>query len=608
MGEAIAGNSDLNIISLPKSVWSKTSRPARGMLFRFTLGLTFVLLGFALPYLAAKIILLALGVAAFVFTPSVVDSRLDSLLADLRAAPKSAANDLLGKLDERKLVALFAPCAWVSLAKGELHLKLGDGRAASSAFAECARQCGDLKSPLLVGAQGHALTLSGDRKDARALLADLESREELAALDRLNLAIAYVEDPGKLKAALRHAKLASETLGDHPRVAAALALAAAKAGETADATKYVEALGDDDVDADALAPELLKRARKALRQQGDSAPKKARTNKKAGSIETASAEASGAEEAGGATAEASPAAAPKKKNRTRRKEKRERKKDRRERRKNRGPKKSVVVDTGAHPKAEAKPVAAKVTETAAGEKAGAQKVAPEEKAAHTAAADKAAAKEKAAKEKAGAQKVAAEKAADEKVAAQKAAAEKAADDKVAAQKVAAEKAAEAKAEEQRLAEEKAAAQKAAAEKAAEQRLAEEKAAEKRLAEEKAAEEKAAKEAAEAAKPKPPAISFEGPDNKPIFGAPPSTSGPATPKAAASSSKPAPLTPKPVVAKAPKIEVPDIEVPTAPKAAAPKVAAPKVAAPKVAAPPVVAPKPGAPKPPAIDGWDDLFGDD
>ncbi len=596
MAEAIEGGSDLNIISLPKSVWSKSARPGRGMLFRFTLGLTFVLLGFALPYLAAKIILLLLGVAAFVFTPSIVDTRFESLLADLRAAPKSSANELLGKLEERKLVALFAPCAWVSLAKGELHLKLGDGRAASRAFAECARQCGDLEDPLLVGAQGHALTLSGDRKDARAHLAGLESREKLAALDRLNLAIAYVEDPGKLKAALRHAKLASETLGDHPRMAATLALTEARAGETAAASKRIEALSDEDVEGDALAPELLKRARKALRQQGEAAPKKSRSEKSSAASGTVTAKASESDAVETAAPAADPGPAPKKKNRTRRKEKRERKKERRERRKNRGPKKVVVQAGGSAERSDVTSMpAAEKTAKPESEKAEVAKAASEKAEAEEAASAKAASAkveaEEAAAEEAASAKAEAEKAAAEKEAA-KAEAEKAAAEEAKAAKAAEEEAAAKKeAEAKRLAEEKLAAEK----KAAEEKAAAAKAEAKRLAEEKAAAER---EAAEA-KPKPPAISFEGPDNKPIFGAPPATGGPAP--------KPAPLTPKPAVTpKVPKIEVPDIEVPTA--ASAPKVAAPKVAAPKVAAPPDVAPKPGAPKPPAIDGWDDLFGDD
>jgi hypothetical protein len=90
------------------------------------------------------------------------------------------------------LVALFAPHAWISWQKGRLHLVVQDGRAAAVAFAEAARQLGDVKLPALLAAQAHAYVLSGDRKQARELLVDLEERDELRAWDRLNLGIVYV--------------------------------------------------------------------------------------------------------------------------------------------------------------------------------------------------------------------------------------------------------------------------------------------------------------------------------------------------------------------------------------------------------------------------------
>lgn len=266
MSEALARRADALQVDVPRAVWRRSKRPARGTFFRFTFALTFVLLGVGIPWPEAKLALVALGVAAFVALPALIDARLERIeREELLGADRAKASALLRGLEQRRLVALFAPHAWVSLQKGRLHLRLGDGRGAARAFAEAARLSGDPEQPALMSAQAHALTISGDRRDARALLGKLENEGTLGPHDHLNLGINLIEG-GRAKQALEHLETAASVLVEHPRVAAARSLALAKADRLEEALEaYTQAEGLDGLEDDALAPDLLKRARKALR-------------------------------------------------------------------------------------------------------------------------------------------------------------------------------------------------------------------------------------------------------------------------------------------------------------------------------------------------------
>jgi tetratricopeptide (TPR) repeat protein len=265
VSEALVQRADRIRIDLPREVWSRGKRPGRGVLFRFSLGLTFVLVGLAIPGLPATAAGTALGIAAFALFSSFIDTRLEKISHELDRVDRAQAQRSLTMLEQRRLVALFAPFAWVNLQKGRLHLMLGDGRAAARAFAEAARQVGDTEQPALVGAQAHGLTLSGDRRDARALLLQLDKKNALTPRDRVNLGIALVED-GRAKQAVEHLREAVEVLDDDARAWAALALALGKAGQDDEGVEALERADEiEDAEDDALAPELLKRARKALR-------------------------------------------------------------------------------------------------------------------------------------------------------------------------------------------------------------------------------------------------------------------------------------------------------------------------------------------------------
>ena len=593
---ALARGNDAALVELPKDVWSQGSRPMQGRLLRWTLAGVIISFGFVFTNLPIRLGGVALGFAVFFGLFPIVDGRLEALAQELGKATKGEAGKLISGLEQRWIVSRFAPHVWVSAQKGRLNLIKGDTRAAAAAFAEAARQSGDPNQPHLVGAQAHALALSGDPKGARSLLVGMEERDQLRPLDAFNLGVAYVEEPGKTSRAVELLESARKELGASLRTDAALALAYARDGKVDEAASLLEDLDESAYEGDDASRALYKRARRSLRQ--------AESKNKGGKKAAVAAEP--ADEKGG------------KKGRG----KRDRRKERREKRKHKGGKKgrdktesaadeeTVKAAAAAAAKAEAEREAA-VAKAEAERDAAVAKAEAEAKAAEEAARVQA---ELAAKEAA---QIEAEKAAAE--AAAKAEAEQAAEEaaRVAAEEERAEAEAEkakaeaaareaeeakAKAEAEARAAEEAAARAAeeAAAKAEADRVAAEREARARAvaetlarsAEEDAEAEARAKEEAEAAaraaaqralEKAQAKAAEESKAEKPLFG---------------SDSQPIFIPPP----------VPAFGTTNGSKPNAPSIpAAPKVAAPKVAAPPVTSAEPAKP---AIetDGWDDLLGDD
>ena len=455
--------------------------------------MTFVLLGVGMPTLHLKVALMALGLIAFAMLPVFTDSRLVRIENEVQWADRTQAAKLLETLEQRRLVALFAPFAWVQLQRGRLHLRLGDGRAAARSFAEAARLCGQPELPALLSGQAHGLTLSGDRKEAQAILRAIEKRGALSPYDRLNLGINLIEE-GRAKQALEHLEQAAEVLDQHPRALSAFALALAKSDRANEASEvFARAEAIEDLGDDALAPDLLKRARKALRS--------AETGKGAKRAESTGA------------AQAKP-----KKSSEKKRSKKDRRKERRERRK------------GGKPSEPAEP------ETAVREAADAGS-------SSTAEAER----EKAEREQAARERAEREQAEREREQAERAKAER---EKAEHEKAEREKAEREKAERERAAREQAEREKAERERAAREQAEREQAERERAAREKAAREQAEREQAEREQaerekvPLPPPVVFEG--DKPVF-RPPTI--PAPPKVQAPTARPAPVAP-------PKISVPE----------------------------------------------------
>jgi hypothetical protein len=256
---------DLLDVEVPKSVWSRSGRPLMGRLSRVMFGSTFVLAGLAMPWPAIAYTLVVIGVLGYLLVPVITDLVIARREPSIRAATKDTAQRRLDELDKSVLVSAFAPDAWVTLQRGRLLLAKGDGRAAAQAFADTARIVRDPALPALRSAQARALLLAGDRVAAREHLLALEQAGALSPRDHLDLGVVMLGETARADQARTHLEQAHEGLHGHPQAAAALAVALARAEETERGLELVAAAEAEARADDALAQDLIKRARKALR-------------------------------------------------------------------------------------------------------------------------------------------------------------------------------------------------------------------------------------------------------------------------------------------------------------------------------------------------------
>jgi tetratricopeptide (TPR) repeat protein len=256
---------DLLDVEIPKSVWSRSGRPLQGRLTRIMFATTFVLAGLAMPWPTVAYALVIIGVLGFVLVPVITDLLIARREPAIRAATKETAQRMLDQLDKSVLVSAFAPDAWVTLQRGRLHLAKGDGRAAAQAFADTARIVRDPTMPVLRSAQARAWMLAGERVSAREQLAALEEAGALSARDHLDLGVVMLGETARAEQARTHLQAAHEGLHGHPQAAAALAVALARADEHEQALELVAKAEAEADEGDALAQDLIKRARKALR-------------------------------------------------------------------------------------------------------------------------------------------------------------------------------------------------------------------------------------------------------------------------------------------------------------------------------------------------------
>ena len=107
---------------------------------------------------------------------------------------------------------------------------------------------------------GHALVVAGNFADARELLQRLAKENMLVSRDQLDLGIVLlVESQKKNKQALAYIEAARKTIGDHPRVLAAMALALQKTERIDEASYDVGVHAVDD---------RLRRARRGVQAVG----------------------------------------------------------------------------------------------------------------------------------------------------------------------------------------------------------------------------------------------------------------------------------------------------------------------------------------------------
>jgi len=210
--------------------------------------------------------LIAGGVLAYFLFPLVIQGLLAPLERRVLAASRRDATGLLQEVRARRLVRQFAPHAWLTLQEGRLHLRRGDGKAASRAFTETVRLSRGADAPGLISAQAHALLIADQPEQTRELLTQLSKQHALSPTDHLHLGLALLAGKGRGPEALEHVRAAETGLGAHPRMLAALALALHRNDEALPALAALQqaqdALGSE---PDPYDEALVQRGTKLLR-------------------------------------------------------------------------------------------------------------------------------------------------------------------------------------------------------------------------------------------------------------------------------------------------------------------------------------------------------
>ena len=266
---AAAKHTELPAVTVPSHLWMRSGRPVEGRVAQIAIPSFLILAALLASDSGAtlRIGLVLAGAGLFLAMPTIVLGRLERLGREVQAADPATAALLLQSLPSRPVVRFFAPYAWRTLQDGILQLKLGDGRAAAANFVETARLVNQPEAVMLISAQAHALVLAGERTEAYNLLQRLAKENLLGSRDQLDLGIVLlIESQKKNKQALTYIEAARKTIGDHPRVLAALALALQKTERIDEASELLEQvqISLQGGEADPLVEDLVKRARKGL--------------------------------------------------------------------------------------------------------------------------------------------------------------------------------------------------------------------------------------------------------------------------------------------------------------------------------------------------------
>ncbi len=226
-----------------------------------------ILMGFVASG-SARVALIGAGVVLLVLIPALIQHRLEGLAEKVSGASREQALELRRTLKARPLVSLFAPAAWVTLQEAQLALRLGEGKEAALLYAETARRCRRPDAVMLVSAQAHALVVANDRPAARELLNTLAAAKLLGPRDQLDLGIVMLLDSNKKsRQAMAYLEAARKTIGDHPRVKAAMALGLQRAERVDESAELLEkAQISLQEEPDAVVEVLVHRARREMRR------------------------------------------------------------------------------------------------------------------------------------------------------------------------------------------------------------------------------------------------------------------------------------------------------------------------------------------------------
>jgi len=259
-------HNELPAVVVPQHLWLRTARPVEGKVVQWVVPLALVVVGLSYSAVATRVTFVLLAIVLFVLIPALVLGRLEQLGRQVAAADRKRAQELLGSLPQRPLVRFFAPLGWTALQMAQLRLRTGDGQGAATGFADLARLCQQPDAVMLVSAQAHAWVLAGERSKARDLLQKLSDAKLVGPRDQLDLGIVLLIETKKFKQALSYIEAARKTIGDHPRVLAAQALAQQKIEHIDEASELLEQvqIAIKDQELDPVTEDLVKRARKGL--------------------------------------------------------------------------------------------------------------------------------------------------------------------------------------------------------------------------------------------------------------------------------------------------------------------------------------------------------
>ncbi len=258
-------------------LWRRSGRPWRGQIIRAYVAITAIAGLLMFGTAPVSWILAGVVAAAALAVPYFVELYLRRWERRVRAADKRQADEVLSQLRSDRWIRNLAPHAWSVVQEGILQMHRRDGRAAAKCFADAQRLAKGSENPTpLISAEAHALMLAGDRRPARELLEKLDGLDALSPRDHLDLGLALLQEAGRNRDAIRHLERAQERLGEHPRVLAALALGKGKSGAEDEGWAHFQAAEAAVEEGDELTAELLKRARKALRDRIKREQKKAR--------------------------------------------------------------------------------------------------------------------------------------------------------------------------------------------------------------------------------------------------------------------------------------------------------------------------------------------
>ncbi len=263
---AAAKHIELPAVVVPPHLWMRSGRPAQGRIVQVALPAVLIVAGLLMTGTALRVGLVLAGLGLFLLLPSLVTGRLERLGLTVQAADRKSAEELLRSLRHKPVVQFFAPRAWLTLQEGVLQLKTGDGRAAAANFEETARLVGQPDAVMLLSARAHALVVGGERAEARELLQKLAKENLIGPRDQLDLGIVLLTESKKNKQALAYVEAARKSIGEHPRVLAAMALALQKTERIDEASELLEQvqISLQGGEADPVVEDLVKRARKGL--------------------------------------------------------------------------------------------------------------------------------------------------------------------------------------------------------------------------------------------------------------------------------------------------------------------------------------------------------